>query len=373
MKSKIISYFVIILLTISLNACAAKKDADSIIYEKTLGMPFAGCYDSISAQTPWDMIIFDNKLFIGSGDYDKNCGPAKIACYDIATNEQTIYTVPDEQISNFSVINGKLTSPGIDPMNDWSIGNYYIFNENTWETKRNIPRGIHTFFMLEFEDKIFAALGTDKDHFPVAVSHDGGNSFYEVKFEKNGQPYPVNDSLNDRVYNMFVLNEQLYVIRFSSGEYEVFIYDGGTFKYVTAWVYDIVFPSFDHFSQKSDFSACVTHNDTYFFSTGYLFKTKDAKNIEYVELDENILIIDQYENNGILYALAIKENPDDSFASAIYQITENGCIFLFEVTNDSYAVSFAVDNNNFYLGFGYNKTDPLQSGKIILYKYKGEQ
>jgi hypothetical protein len=90
-------------------------------------------------------------------------------------------------------------------------------------------------------------------------------------------------------------------------------------------------------------------------------------------LDENRLIVDLYENNGILYALAIKENPDDSFASAIYQITENGCIFLFEVTNDSYAVSFAVDNNNFYLGFGYNKTDPLQSGKIILYKYKGEQ
>jgi hypothetical protein len=172
---------------------------------------------------------------------------------------------------------------------------------------------------------------------------------------------------------MFVLNEQLYVIRFSGGEYEVFIYDGGTFKYVTAWVYDIVFPSFDHFSQKSDFSASVTHNGTYYFSTGYLFKTNDAKNIEYVELDENMLIIDLYENNGILYALAIKENPDDSFASAIYQITENGCIFLFEVTNDSYAVSFAVDNNNFYLGFGYNKTDPLQSGKIILYKYKGEQ
>lgn len=359
------------MLFIAINSCAAKNNTDPVIYEKTIGTPFSDCYDSIFAQTPWDMIIFDNKLFIGSGDYDKNCGPAKIACYDLKTNELSLYSVPDEQISNFSVINGRLTSPGIDPMDDWSLGNYYIYTENTWETKRNIPCGIHTFFMIEFENRIFAALGTDEGQFPVAVSHDGGNSFYEAKFEKNGQPFPVFDSFNDRVYNMFVLNEKLYAVRFSGGEYEVFVYEDGVFQYVTAWIYDIVFPSFDHFSQKSGFYASVTHNGTYYFSTGFLFKTKDAKRIEYVELDGRH-VIDLYESDGILYALAIKENPDDSFTSEIYQITENRCIFLFEVTNDSYALSLAVENNNFYIGFGYNKTDPMQSGKIILYKYKGD-
>lgn len=371
-KRKIVCGLAIIMLFVSLNACASKNNTDPVISEKKIGTPFSDCYDSISAQEPRDMIIFDNKLFIGSGDYDKNCGPAKIACYDLKTNEMSLFSVPDEQISNFSVINGRLTSPGIDPMDDWSLGNYYVYIDNKWEIKRNIPRGIHTFFMIEFENKIFAALGTDECHFPIVVSHNGGNSFYEVKFEKNGQTYPVFNSLNDRVYNMFVLNEKLYAVRFSGGEYEVFVYEYGVFQYVTAWMYDIVFPSFDHFSPKSGFSASITHNGTYYFSTGYLFKTNDAKNIEYVELDGR-LVIDLYENNGILYALAIKENPDDSFTSAIYQITEKDFIFLFEVANNSYASSLAVENNNFYIGFGYNKIDPMQSGRIILYKYKGEK
>ncbi len=366
---KRILLIIFIILLIGSNAFCTSRSELQI---KELGCPFSDHYKNNYAKTPWDMFIFEGKLFIGSGDYENNSGPAKIACYDLSTLELNIDILPDEQINTFSIINEKLVAPGIDPIEDWSLGNYYVYNGESWETKRNIPYGIHTYQIIEFDNKLFAALGTEKGSFPVVVSHDDGESYSGVRFTKNGQDYPVCDSLNDRVYNMFVLNEKLYAIRFSGGEYELFVYNEGAFQYFTKWMYDIVIPSSTQVSPNSGFSSSVIYNGYYYFSTGYLFRTKDAKTIEHVALANDSLIIDLYESDGSLFALAIKDNSDGSYISSIYQIKESENKLLFEVTDFAYAVSLVADNNIFYLGFGENKSYPDESGKIIEYQYKGE-
>ena len=365
---RILLLIIITLIIASAISCASRSE----LQIKELGCPFSAHYNNNYSKTPWDMIFFDGKLFIGSGDYDSNSGPAIIACYDLSTSELSVDALPDEQISSFSIINENLIAPGIDPMDDWSLGNYYIYNGESWETKRNIPYGIHTYQIIEFENKLFAALGTDNNRFPVVVSHDDGTSFSEVKFTKNGQDYPVCDSLNDRVYNMLVLNEKLYAIRFSGGECELFVYKDGVFQYFTKWMNDIVIPSSAQISPNCGFSSAVIYNGYYYFSTGYLFRTKDAITIEYVALANDSLIIDLYESNESLYALAIKVNSDGGYVSSVYQISESKNKLLFEVTDPAYAVSLAADNNKFYLGFGENKSYPDKSGKIIEYHYKGE-
>ncbi len=374
MKKHIFLLVIIVLLLIFILCGCSQADASPCFAYKAeeIGSPFSKHYSNNIVRTPWDMIIFENKLFIGSGDYDKNSGPCLIASYDITTEDWSTYTLPDEQIESFAIIDGKLMAPGIDPMDDWVLGNYYVYEDSAWQTIRSIPYGIHTFQIIEFQNKMFAALGTEKGHFPVSMSSDGGQSFTEVRFTKNGSLCPVEDSQNDRVYNMFIIKSKLYAIRFSGGAYEVFVFLDGQFEFVYQWMYDIIIPDVEPFSQKCGFSASITYNDVYYFSTGYLFKTVDGENIKYVALDKERYVIDLYENNNILYALAIQKNIDGSYNSAIYRITGDNTHLLFEVCGNTYAQSFAVDNDIYYLGFGYDKIDPEQGGKIIKYTYKGD-
>ena len=374
---KKITFYLVTIIILPIYSCSQpfntfEKTEIPIVQATDMGCPFVDCYSNSLAKTPWDMIIFDNQLFVGSGNYNQNCGPAQIACYDLATNELKLSSVPDEEINKFAIINETLIAPGIDPMQDWAYGNYYIFQNNSWKTVRSIPYGIHTFQIIEFDNKLFAALGTEIGHFPISVSENNGKSFVEVKVTKNNCPSPTLDSFNDRIYNMFVIDSKLFAVKFSGGAYEVFMFNDGQFDYITQWIYDIVIPNTDPFVNKSGFIASITYNNTYYFSTGYLFKTQGVKNIKHIAFNDNKYIIDLYENNGHLFALAIKENSNKSYTSAIYKINDNSTELLFEVTESNYAISFAVNNENFYLGFGYCDANVDRTGKIIKYTYKGE-
>ena len=66
-----------------LSSCSAADCVDSISFVE-LGVPTQSRYsEGVSARSPWDMAIFGDKLYIGSGDYDKNSGPVDMWCYDI--------------------------------------------------------------------------------------------------------------------------------------------------------------------------------------------------------------------------------------------------------------------------------------------------
>lgn len=78
------------------------------------------------ARCPWDIKVFEGKVYVGSGDYGANTGPIVIWAYDIASGKWvSTGSVRDEAVTSFKVIGGKLTIPGIDPMGTWSYGNVY--------------------------------------------------------------------------------------------------------------------------------------------------------------------------------------------------------------------------------------------------------
>lgn len=340
----------------------------------SLGKPFEEQYSSQIAKNPWDMIIFENKLFIGSGDYDQNIGGCKIACYDLSSNTLRINTVPDEEINSFVVLNNRLTAPGIDPIDDWSLGNYYIYNAPNWETVRNIPNGIHNFTMIEHNSMIFTGLGTTEGKFPAMASQDGGNTFTQVHFYKDELLCAVTDSKSDRIYDFFILNDHLFAVK-TANDCQIFLYNEEYFEYYDSWLYKAPFAEADYLhdiKKRGGFLASATYENTFYFTTGHLFKTRDGNNVEYISLNNVQYVIDLYFDNEVLYVLGISQCKDGSFLSSVYSIKNNESKFLFDIQRSTFPISLAVSGSDFYLGFGYTVYDPELSGAIIKYTYKAD-
>lgn len=152
---------------------------------ENLGIPLQPRYpdgDRIYARNPWDMIGFEGKLYIGSGN-SANAGPARnpwpvvVLTYD--PRHKTFddsFVVDDDQIDVFHVFDGRLYIPGHDPKENWRLGNFYRLEDGRWTKHRNIPNGIHNYFMARHDGKLFAALGTRKGA-QIATSSDDGQSW----------------------------------------------------------------------------------------------------------------------------------------------------------------------------------------------------
>lgn len=150
-----------------------------------LGNPTAELYSGALsyARNPWDMLGFDGRLFIGSGNSSNegpasNAGPVPVIAWDPwleAFVEE--YTVEDEQIDELVVLEGSLVIPGHDPLESWVAGNFYRrLAQDSWEKVRTIPAAIHNYSMTEHGNRIFAGLGTAVGSVVVA-SQDGGESW----------------------------------------------------------------------------------------------------------------------------------------------------------------------------------------------------
>lgn len=329
--------------------------------------PFNKHYINSEAKNAWDMIVFDNKLFVGSGDYDSNSGPSKIGCLDLTTKEWIISSVPDDEINRFVIINNTLVAPGVDPIEDWNLGNYYVYRENMWKVKRSIPNGIHNFCMLEYKGAIFCGLGVSEGNYPVAISKDGGESFDQVPFYKNDLPYVVNNSLLDRVYEMFILDDTLYALRGEKDNLELFTYNDlqCRFEYANNWTYKILWNDLDILMKRGGWFSSAYCNGEYYFSTGFLYKVIDSNTIKYINLPPQTCVVDIYTFEDDLYVLGVKENREGEYTSSVYVVDEHGVNLQWEYTDSIYAISFAINKDSIYMALVYDASIPKKSGMII--------
>ena len=107
----------------------------------------------------WDMIWHEGKLWFGHGDYGSNTGPIDIISYDPREDRFAVeFTAPDETISRFRVIDGKLHSPGTDPKGPWDLGNVYRqTTDGSWETVRTVPDAVHMFDVVEHDGALWVS------------------------------------------------------------------------------------------------------------------------------------------------------------------------------------------------------------------------
>lgn len=324
-----------------------------------LGIPLESYYDTgIPARTAWDVEIFDQKLFVGSGDYDANSGPVEIYSYDLQTeNWQHTGTLPDEQADRFIIIDDTLMIPGCDPRGSWDYGNLYRYSDGQWQTLRNIPGGIHQFDLIQYEDALFVGLGVSPGNSPIAVSHDGGNTFQTVPMYKDGQllhNFVENNALA-RIYDFFMLDNELYAFYYQyavdSRAMEIYRYESNAFYYHSSLPEKLSYnrTSYQVFNAKSNFDGKV------YFSTGNLYVTEDLKTASRIPLGDNEIVTDLRNIDGKLYACSIAENSDGSYRTSIwvkYPYSTDRFKKVFYFTYDCPAQSFTYQNGFFYFGTG---------------------
>lgn len=333
-----------------------------------LGIPTAERYvEGITARCPWDMEIFDGKIYVGSGDYGENSGPVDIWAYD-TEEKKWLNTgeVPDEEVDSFLMIDGCLTVPGTDPKDGWEYGNYYKLIDGNWEVIRTIPGGVHNFGMAEFDGKIFAALGVVAGNYPIAYSTDGGETFYEAELLKDGESVDTSDWNLVRAEGFVVLENTLYAFVFGKGDglYNVYKYADGKF----------VFDDID-LSELKNIRYCNKHTtawqnvgDGLFISFGLLYYTEDMKNFSLVETEEGEVVYDLYKYDGKLYALCGKELENGSVKTTVRVKDDESKVGFYKVFSFVYDIpplSFVYNGDDFYIGMGKNNTVSDKNGMIL--------
>ena len=105
-----------------------------------------------------DLQPFKNKLYIGHGNFHKNTGPTDVIYWDIDKycfiKE---FTVDEESIENYEVLDGVLTITGSDATENWSFGNFYVRGTNGWTKHRTVPNALHVFSAASFKGRWYVS------------------------------------------------------------------------------------------------------------------------------------------------------------------------------------------------------------------------
>ena len=200
-----------------LRADPSPNDVTSVV--EYVGNPSKGPYFSINltyARNVWDMQVFDDRLYIGSGNSNNspptpNAGPVNVWSYNAVTNRfVSEYVVNEEQIDQFEVIDGTLYIPGHDALDSWQFGNFYRLDNGHWVKIRTIPGAIHVYDLYEYHNRLYAALGVDDllgD--VVAYSDDNGQTWTRMTLPAANTDDIVYPS--DRAWKFFEVNGDLFV------------------------------------------------------------------------------------------------------------------------------------------------------------------
>ena len=348
--------------------------------------------EDMFARNPWDMQVYDGKIYISAGDYGANSGPTKIICYDSKTGRFTncddLYS---EQILKFYVFDDCLYSVSADPVS-WGCGDFYRKTKNDeyewFESYSVLPSMYHCLDMEEFDDKLFfcgQVMNPDeygmiqyveKSDMPVEFIDTTKHAFIYKDGKKITEEY-----IRVAVCELIVFEDNLYAWHNSSeiiGEpYEgLYIYnkEESRFDYIEGE--KTLTPVIEKGDNQYDYDmiqAQVEYDGKLVFANNGLLFTDDLKN--YTECSfgkgyENFVAHDLLVIEEQLYILASKELANGKFETKVF-VTEDLEEFS-EVLNfkaDSYMISFEYIDKTFIFGEGGTLNNTAKScGKLYTLK-----
>lgn len=352
------------------SACNNQSE-ESVIIHETSEEPIAVVseialpYQELCGNSVWDLKLFDGYLYIGAGDYDKNYTVNQAYRYNLNQSTWEICgSIPDEQIGRFLEIDEKLVIPGFDPTGDWSLGNYYELENDSFVTHRVIPNGIHNFDIVKYNDCYFYGLGVSGGNLPVVKEEN--ETFSPVPFiDKAGEPLLTNEFREIRAYDLIVLNNQLYAfIKLDDKKY-IYKYNGAEFVYFSDYTGKIVVGGFGY---TPILQKCV-FEDTLYFTTGLLYCTNDMKNLKYISPDDIDYISDILVYGNQLYVLSNTKKDNGAFHIEIFIRTEDDSFATVVSAESKYpSMSFEYDGTAFYIATGDNKANRRIKNTILCIK-----
>ncbi len=364
---KIKTLVIAIILILSVFPCSCQRTTLT-----ELGIPSKDQYSPEShGLYAFDLIIYDDKLYIGDGDYGANTGPVNVMAYNLKTEQwENTGTLPDEAVRRFTVIDGTLIIPGTDPKEDWNYGNYYVLENGNWKIERTIPEGIHNFDMVLYDGKLFAALDREPGKIPLVCSNDGGKTFQTVEMLKDGELINTDGGVWNRCLDFIVLNGELYTTYFYADKnvetvrFEFYRYDTSIGKFV--YTKNILGTVGIRNCGKEYFKSSVTFKDKVFIASGYLTETSDMNTFKNVKFERDETVWDLYVSDGTLYILTSFKNDDETYDISVWKSDDGENIVRdIKFTYDIPAVSFAVSSHEYFFSMYNNKDIHEKNGMVL--------
>ena len=317
---------------------------------------------------------YDDKIFMGIGDWNDNTGPVKIIYYDTTDNKiKSSGTINDEAVQLFNIIDDKLYTTGCDPKETWGYGSYYIYNKetNSWEQHLINSGWIHVFNIVEYNNKLFMCGSTTESmkRTQIQFSDDGGTTFKDITIIKNGEQLPYLQAL--RFYNLVVYNNKLYGYCYNNPYSGIYEYDetNNQFNYISK----LPLAATPNYGLSAStwfnyvyFKNAIFNNTFLYVSGNQIYKSTDMKNFEAIVPDSETVVQDVAISGDTLYALCYKYDASvKKFTVKIYttkNLEKFDLIYQFETGNLPF--SFEYYNNNLYIGTSeYNDVSQEHANK----------
>lgn len=372
--------------TVAASTDASGTSADVMAHVEVLGNPHQETYPSgpcIYARNVWDLCASEGELLIGAGNSSNvgpspNAGPVPLVAYSPSNGQfRTVFTVDDEQIDIFRVLDGKVYIPGHDPRESWELGNFYCREQGgVWRKHRNIPSGIHNYDMASRGGILFAGLGT-QNAAAVAMSRDSGNTWTNVLIP------------SFRIYTFLTAKQQLYATAVMPGEVSlkrlrgrfkeagtgVYQYDGVTgfrprndlgtrqlFPGVAVnTTTDVRIARSVSFKDSAAYVGAYCHNDHQFMPFGAFVAEsleEDKVSTRPAPLRPGSRVWDLLCDADTLYVLS--DCPDSEGTIVRVTATTDGVHWaeILHFRSKAFARSFALLDGDFYFGLGCEVADP---------------
>jgi hypothetical protein len=363
---------------------------------RLVGNPFLskGAY----ARNVWDMQVWDGRLYLGHGNSSDdepspNAGPIDVVSYDPETSSFTReYTVDEEQIDRFRVVDGMLTIPGHDPREDWSFGNFYRKEGADWQKYRTIPNGVHTYDLLAHRGLMFAALGTpiDRKASNIVLSQDRGATWQEISYAGPIRTVPPSDVYHpnySRMRTLFELNGRLYGSGEGYARHHLLVrHEGGnTFSVEDTATADSMFPGLRgqpnvwrieravNFGDHLVYIGAESVNDHQWLPLG-LFAAPAVGLARGIALPDGASPRDiVVSSDGTLYVLVSIKIDESQYIVSVCATKElMNWTEIMRFNCDTFARSFELMGDEFYVGLGQEHDGPAASTGNILTVSIGE-
>ncbi len=197
------------------------QDADPLLtHAEKIGQPSLAQFGKsdlpdADARGVHDLQLFAGRIYVGCGDWNRNRGPIDIWSFDPALRERPVkfvkeFTVTDESVDSFRIIDGKLYVPGIDACakigENWELGNLYVLSEHGWQKFRTVPNGVHVLDVARFNGKLYTATGVESGA-ALYESVDSGRSWKRCGFAPDRNALRAN-----RFWGIAAMDSFLFVV-----------------------------------------------------------------------------------------------------------------------------------------------------------------
>ncbi|MDJ0304940.1 hypothetical protein [Dehalobacter sp.] len=334
-----------------------------------LGSPFT---KSTFAKNVWDMQVFNGHIYLGHGDFNTSSGPIPVIYFDPATSKfVTHFTVDEEEINVFRVVNGKLFIPGIDARDDWNFGNIYaIGSNNSWIKYRTVPQAAHVFDIAYFHGKLYTVTGTTGTCWgEVLVSEDMGVSWQsQVPGNASNWLFTGNWGIS-----LFELGGKLYAagrmlflspaeLAGNSGNYARFVEidgDNAQIQLYSKYFAPGIDLRYGYYLKKN----IVFHNQLVFICQNRIASNwKPNSMYAAISLDKSRKIVfpetsavpaDILNRDSSIYVLTFIKTASKNYTNIIYKSSDlENWTEVFRFNTDTFARSFEELNGHFYFGLG---------------------